>query len=662
MVGKLTLLPAVLLVQTVGAINQFARPGRLTGSSFGVSGKNQTFDYVVVGGGIAGSVVATRLAEKNVSVALVEAGSFYELTNGNLSQVPFFSDEGIGGDVDDWQPQVDWGLVTQTQINGKRYHYAQGKTLGGSSARNSMLYHWPTKGSYQAWAESVGDYSYQWENMTKYLHRSIKLQSNFHRGEDEMPSEDFDVGDGPLLVSKPAYANPLSSRGSKAFSAIGLRERPSLFNGSLDGFGSWRFTINPETGLRSSAETSFLANEFRRHDSRLIVYTESLARKIIFQNDTATGVVVTSIDGKKPFALKARKEIILSAGVWHSPQLLMVSGIGDHSLLESLGIPVVKHLPGVGQNVHDSCYLAGPVHEVSTSGPSYWRRPDRLARATEDLLLNASGPLTNIGLDLAVWDTLPERSYLSREARDAVKDLPADWPLIEYSLSSMDRSGTSSNPDKNYGTIDCVLVATQSRGNITINSKSNLDPPIINPNWLLEKTDQEMALQAYRQARKVWNSIPQIVRLGDEIFPGPGVSTAQELLDAIKSVMGPIHHGSSSCEFDLSMHVQCIRVMHYRTYLLIDIPGKMGRPDDAEAVVNSRGQVFGVKNLRVVDASSFPFTPPGHIQAATYAHAEKLVDDILEDYAVNGETQIDTLPFGSEGESVSGLHGVHADL
>lgn len=552
MMGRPILLPAVLLVHAVGAINQFSGPARLTGSSFGVSGKNKTFDYVVVGGGIAGSVVATRLAEKNISVALIEAGSFYELTNGNLSQVPFFSDEGIGGDVDDWQPQVDWGLMTQPQINGKRYHYAQGKALGGSSARNSMLYHWPTKGTYQAWAESVGDDSYHWDNMTKYLRRSMKLQSNSHRSKGEMPSGDSHVGNGPLPVSMPAYSNPLSVHGSKGFSAIGLRERPSLFNGSLEGFGFWTFTIDPTTGLRSSAETSYLANQLRREDSPLIIYTESLARKVIFQNDTATGVVVTSIDGKKPFALKARKEVILAAGVWHSPQLLMVSGIGEQALLGSLGIPVVKHLRGVGQNVHDSCYLAGPVHEVSTPGPSYWRRPDRLARATEDLLVNSSGRLTNIGLDLAVWDTLPERSHLSEEAQDAVKSLPADWPLIEYSLSSMDRSGALNNSEKSYGTIDCVLVATQSRGNVTINSASNLDPPIINPNWLLEKTDQEMALQAYRQARKAWKSIPQDVRLGDEILPGAGVTTDQELLRAIKSVMGPIHHGSSSCELDFA--------------------------------------------------------------------------------------------------------------
>lgn len=188
--------------------------------------------------------------------------------------MPFWSEEGIG---DDWQPSVDWGLITTPQINGRRYHYAQGKALGGSSARNQMvlppiqnefgysltessqMYHWPTKGSMDAWAEQVGDQSYAWENMDKYLRRSMHLVPNSHREKDHGTTSDIVPGDGPLQVTFPSYVNPLSSYGPEAFSSIGLPNRTSLTNGTLDGFGLWYFTMDPTTGVRSSAESSFLA-------------------------------------------------------------------------------------------------------------------------------------------------------------------------------------------------------------------------------------------------------------------------------------------------------------------------------------------------------------------------------------------------------------------
>lgn len=547
-------------------IDQFARPYHLTGSSFGVSGRNATFDYVIVGGGVAGCVTAARLSARNLSVALVEAGSFYgelntqsflrafltsavlsELTNGNRSQVPYFSEDGIGGNPDDWQPHADWGLVTEPQINGKRYHYAQGQALGGSSARNLMLYHWPTKGSYQAWADQVGDDSYQWESMIPYLQRSVRFVPNANRLNDSMSEYGDTAGDGQLPVTLPAYVNPLSAFGPEAFSSLGLRPRDTLTNGSLEGYGWWQFTMDPATGLRASAESDLLSHSLGQEG--LTVYIGTQARQILFHNKRATGVAAT-VDGREPFVLNVRKEVILAAGVYHSPQLLMVSGIGDKRVLEPLGIEPISDLPGVGQNIRDSCYLAGPVYEVSVPGPSYWAEPSKMATATEQFLQNASGPLTNIGLDLAVWDFLPEeeRISLTKDSSKALSRLASDWPLIEYSLSSSNRGSPSEDPNKHYGTIDCVLVATISKGNMTIDSSSNLDPPVINPNWLQDKTDQEIAVKAYRRARKAWQTIPDHIRLGDEIFPGSNVTLDEDLLDAIKAALGPIHHASSSCE------------------------------------------------------------------------------------------------------------------
>lgn len=401
-----------------------------------------------------------------------------------------------------------------------------------------------------AWAEHVGDESYKWEHMVKYLRRSPNFQQNHRRKNQQSGSQVTVRGEGPLKVALPAFVNPLSSYGHEAFSSIGLYDRPTLTSGSLDGVGWWYFTIDPESGLRSSAESSFLAEALSRADSNLVLYIATQARSILFEDKKAVGVVAATDRDDRSFTLKARREVLVAAGPYHSPQLLMVSGIGDKKVLGPLEIPVVSHLPGVGQNMRDSCYLAGPVYEVATPGPSYWREPNRLANATKQFLLNATGPLTSIGVDLAVWDLLPmeSRSRLSRDSQDLLNKLPRDWPLIEYSLSSVNRAFRPTDFDKHYGTIDCVLVATSSKGNMTINSGSNFDAPVINPNWLQDAMDQEIALEAYRRARKAWEAIPDGIRLGEEVFPGANVTTDADLLQAIRSVLAPIYHASSSCK------------------------------------------------------------------------------------------------------------------
>ncbi|KAF2125971.1 GMC oxidoreductase [Dothidotthia symphoricarpi CBS 119687] len=587
-------------------------PGRLTGTNFGIPGRNATYDYVIVGGGLAGSVVASRLTEHtNASVALIEAGSFYELTNGNLSQIPYWSEEWVGAGPDEWQPLIDWGLFTEPQVNGERVHYAQGKNLGGSSGRNQMMYHRPTVGSLQVWADQVGDQSWTWENMTKYYERSMQLTPNVANRTTADGSSVYDAGAfpssennlQPLHVSYPGYINPLSQYAAAAYSAIGLRPIPGFASGVLDGFGWWQFTIDSETGLRSSAESSFLAQAFGRPG--LTTYINAQGRNIIFENGTAIGVNVTS-NGQRPFTISARKEVIVSAGAFHSPQLLMVSGIGPKATLDEFAIKIVKDLPGVGQNMWDSCNVGGPVYEISVPGYSYWQQPGPMRDAEAQLLENGTGPLTNIGLDVGGWETFPDRSNFSETTQQALSSIPADWPLIENSVTSSSSILTASDSSTQYGAIGCILIAPSSRGNMTIQSASNLDPPIINPNWLGHSADEEIAIEAYRRARQAWQAIPEGIRIGDEVSPGMNVTTDAELLAHIKKNIAPIHHASSSCA--------------------------MGKKDDPMAVVDSKGRVFGVQRLRVIDSSSFPFTPPGHTQGVTYAHAEKLVEDVLNDY------------------------------
>jgi choline dehydrogenase len=288
-----------------------------------------------VGGGTAGLTIASRLSE-HASVAVVEAGGFYETDNGNFSVVPFNSLlMGVLGSTPDYprQPLVDWDLLTvpQTAYNGTRLHYAQGKTLGGSSALNTMGYHRGSKGSYQRWADLAGDQSYTFENILPYFHKSCNFTPPDlvkRNSPNAIPAYDpaaFSAKGGPLHVSYVKWADPTVTAMSGALEQIGLSVSPTGFNsGILSGYrGFATSTIDPTDGTRSSSYSSFLKQAFPR--TEIIVYAHTQAMKINFNSDKkATGVVV-STQGLE-YTISAKKEVIVSAGVFHSPQLLMVSG------------------------------------------------------------------------------------------------------------------------------------------------------------------------------------------------------------------------------------------------------------------------------------------------------------------------------------------------
>lgn len=335
-----------------------------------------------------------------------------------------------------------------------------------------------------------------------------------------------------------------------------------------------------------------------------------MARNIIFSSDkTAIGVNITNY-GQQPFTLTARKEVIVSAGVYNSPQLLMVSGVGPKQTLDKFSIPIVSDLPGVGQNMWDSCAINGPVYEVDAVSYTSFKDPDKMAQAVETYYQSKSGPLTNIGLDIGAYEKLPDsiRANLSPQAQKDLATFPADWPEAEYMLEGVEALALSNiDPNASYATINCFITTTFSRGNMTIQSASNLDAPIIDPNWLRNPTEQELAVHVFKRAREAWKAVA--ISIGEEVFPGANVTSDADLLESIKKNLVPTHHGTASCA--------------------------MGKGSNPDAVVDSKARVFGVENLRVIDSSSMPFTPPGHSMAPTYAHAEKLVQDVLDAYSAS---------------------------
>lgn len=594
--------------QKVGQQGQ--RPRMLIGSSFAAPSfdifnpvLNATFDYVVIGGGNAGIPMAVRIAEAGHTVALVESGSFYEIGNSYFSQIPLYAPAFSGPDPKGVSPMVDWNFTTtpQTGEDDQVKLYPRGKTLGGSSARNYQAYHLGTNGSYQQWADSVGDDSYKMENFAQYFHKSLNFtppaSSRAANGTAQFAQDLLLDDQGPLQVTYGAHSWAFSSWAQLALSQVGMGTRADGFtNGALHGNAYIPMTVDATTFTRDSSETSYL-QRLGMDNPNLIVYPSTLGKHILFDSDkTATGVEVDF--GGLPLTLFARNEVIVSGGAFQSPQILMVSGIGPKATLDKFNIPVIADLAGVGQNLWD--HLLG--------GISYHVNVETTARMSSDAAFRQNafeqylsepprGPLTSFASDLYAFEKLPERyrSKLSNSTLQGLQQYATDWPELEYFTNSGyngPQQGYIGSPDGlDYGSILVGLVAPLSRGNVTIRSANMADKPIVNPDWLDDPRDQDLVLQAWHRLRGIFaSSSIQPVLIGEEAYPGfANATTDEQILAYIRATFGSVPHAACTC--------------------------KMGRSNDTMAVVDSQARVFGVKGLRVVDAYSFALLPPGHPQA-----------------------------------------------
>lgn len=422
---------------------------------------------------------------------------------------------------------------------------------------------------------------------------------------------------GPLQVSFGGYVDPFGTWIQKALEAVGMKRINGFNTGKLIGSAYATLTINGNNAHRSSSESSFLQASVKNNTSPTI-YKNTLAQRILFgPQNQAIGVKVTTAGTygtpSVEYILSARKEVIVSAGAFQSPQLLMVSGIGPQDQLKKYGIPVLKDLPGVGQNMWDHA-LFGVSHRVNVPTSSAGLNDPSLAyKANEAFIEKGAGPLATFGAGVYGWEKLPEpyRSKLSASSRDRLaKTFPADWPEIEY-LPATGYVGFQQNSSLdpidgyNYASINSAIVSPLSRGSISIQSADMSTPPLISPRWLTDTADVELAIQAVWRQRQIWSYLnKQGLVIGDEILPGANVTTDAEILDYIQQSTNEVWHASATC--------------------------KMGKSTDKTAVVDSHARVYGTSRLRVVDTSAFPFLPPGHPQATAYALAEKIADIILK--------------------------------
>ncbi|EAU36858.1 predicted protein [Aspergillus terreus NIH2624] len=542
----------------------------LFGNSFGQPGVNATYDYIVVGGGTAGNAIAARLAldPANYSVAVVEAGSFYEILNSNRTQVPgydFYSALAnfVGGS---FESLTNFGLLTAPQggYNGREI----------ISASNYMGYARATVGTFDQWSKVVDDDFWSWDNVYPAYKKSCnftppnydKIDPSFNISYD--PSA-FESAGGPLQVSYGNYLGPYGPYLEESLDKLGFDRIPGLSSGRLIGYATITAAIDPREATRSSSETSFL--QLAAQNSKIKLYPQTLGSRVLFdENNRATGVEVqtNSLMSNFKYHLRANKEVIVSAGT-DQPWMALSYKV----------------------NVTTGTQVAAGNPEVS-------------AARVEEYLYNQTGLLSSIGGGQALaFEKFPAsyRQEFSQSTRDFLDTFPSDWPEVNYLSLEYGSYPSDLGPNDNYLTIGSALLTTSAQGNLTIQSADIADPPIISPNWLLDQGDQEQAIAALQRIREIaFNST--IVE--EEYLPGPNVTTRAEILDWLKNNMSLIYHATSSC--------------------------KMGASNDTTAVVDSRARVRGVTGLRVVDASAFPFVPPGFPMATVYMFAEKIAESILD--------------------------------
>lgn len=477
-------------------------------------------------------------------------------------------------------------------------HYARGKTLGGCSARNFMVYQRGTTGSYQKWADAVGDQSYAFKNFLPYFQKSVNFTppNMSLRFANSTPEYDAKAaagsGNGPLSVTFSNYAQAFGTWATQGFQQIGIPIIQGFLSGKLIGQSYGTFTINAETMHRDSSQTSFLTEGLK--NPALKVYPLAMAKQILFDaNKKATGVVVES-QGLS-YVLSASKEVILSAGSFGSPQLLMVSGVGPADALQGLKIPVVADRPAVGQGMQDHIFfgIGYRVNAITLSTLSV--NPAYAAEQADLYNSKAAGIYTSPNTDSIAWEKIPRslRRNWSNQTQTALAAYPADWPEVEYiTISSylgnmQNLTSPGPNDGYNYASLAANLVAPRSRGNITITSADTNVAPLINPNWLTEQSDVDVMVASFKRIRQFYaTKAMQSFVIGPEYFPGKSVSTDAQIENFIRGNFNTIWHATSTCA--------------------------MGRLNDTKAVVDTKARVIGVQGLRVVDAAAFPLLPPGH--------------------------------------------------
>jgi choline dehydrogenase len=525
------------------------------------------FDYVIVGGGTAGCVLANRLsADGRARVLMLEAGP---RDNYLWIHIP------IGYGKTMFHPVYNWGFYTEPepQMNGRKIYWPRGRGLGGSSSINGLIYIRGQPADFDGWA-AAGNQGWGWRDVLPYF---IRSEGN-RRGASAMHG-----ADGPLACSDIGANSELIEAIIAGAGELGVPRNDDFNGGEQEGVGY--FQLFTDNGWRCSTAVGYLKPA--RSRANLAVQVDAQATRIVFEGTRATGVEYRQGGETKQVAAR---EVILAAGSLQSPQLLQLSGIGPVSLLQQFGIPVVHELPGVGENLQDHLQLrvmfkcTKPITTNDDLG-SLWRS----AKIGMQWLLRRTGPLA-VGVN--------QGGLFTRVLKQSTQ------PDIQFHFSTLtaELAGAKPHPFSGFTMSVCQLQPT-SRGHVRIKSADPLAAPAMQPNYLSTDVDRLCAVAGVKFARKLAATDAMRPYVQEEYRPGPAATSDEDLLQFARDFGATIFHPSGTC--------------------------KMG--SDRQAVVDDRLRVRGVAGLRVVDCSIMPTLVSGNTNAAVVMIAEKASDMIAAD-------------------------------
>ena len=530
------------------------------------------YDFIVVGAGSSGAVLASRLSEDpSVRVLLLEAGP---------PDRSFWIHLPVGYGKTMWSKTYNWCFHTDPDpnMNGRRIYWPRGKTLGGSSSINGLIYIRGQREDFDRWA-AAGNPGWSFEEVLPYFIRSEANQ----RGADP-----WHGADGPLAVSDIGARHPLIEGFIAGAAEIGV-PRTEDFNGPRQE-GAGYFQLTTRAGLRCSTAKAYLKPARQRDNLR--IETQAQATGLVLEGRRATGVRYRQ-SGLDKIA-HSRAEVILCAGAIQSPQLLQLSGIGPADLLQSRDVPVVHALEGVGGNLQDHLQMR-LIYEstrptTNDDMNSWWGQ----ARVGLQWLFTRSGPLA-VGINQGgcFMRALPDESAT---------------PDIQFHVATLsaDMAGGKVHPFSGF-TLSVCQLRPQSRGHIRIRSNDPFETPEMQPNYLSTDLDRRTAVAAVKSARAIAQSRAMQPLVRREVKPGPEAGDDAALLEFCRNNGATIFHPSGTCA--------------------------MGRDPAQGAVVDARLRVHGMAGLRVVDCSVMPTLVSGNTNAAAIMMAEKAADMIRQDTA-----------------------------